>query len=327
MKVLAADIGGTKTHIALGEWVDGGLRLIDEKRYASAAFSEFDDLVSDFIASLTQKPSRACLAVAGPIDAGGRTAHVTNVGWRIDADKLEARFGIEFVLINDFEAQAYGVAALGAEDLRVLQIGNDGADGNRAIIGAGTGLGFAQLVRRDDGYTAIPSEAGHADFAPRGALQREMLAWLEERYGTNVSVEYVLSGPGLSRIYRFLAEREPALVRDELRKEMDADDFAAAVTHFALEKKDVLARMAIDVFVSIYGAQAGNLALVTLPYGGMFISGGIAGHIIAAMTEHDRFIRAFNDKGKMAHIARSIPVAVIINPRVGLLGALHTALR
>jgi glucokinase len=327
MTVLAADIGGTKTHVAAADAIDGRLHLIHERRYASAAFDDFENLIADFLASLEHRPARACLAVAGPIDAGGRTAHVTNVGWRIDAARLETRFGMEFVLINDFQAQAYGSAALGPDDLRVLQKGSEDVHGNRAIIGAGTGLGFAQLVRCGDGYTAVPSEAGHADFAPRGALQRELHAWLEERQGSQVSVEQVLSGPGLSRIYRFFAEREPALVHDELQRAMETDDFAATVSRFALQHRDGLARSALDMFVSIYGAEAGNLALVTLPYGGMFVSGGIAGHIIEAMIDDERFIRAFTDKGKMAHIARSIPIAVIVNPHVGLLGALRAALQ
>jgi glucokinase len=326
MMVLGADIGGTKTHIALGEPTAGGLRLIDERRYPSSGFTELEDLIADYMAPLSQRPDRVCLAVAGPIDADGRTAHVTNVGWRIDADALESRFGTSFVLINDFQAQAFGVAVLGPDDLHQLQLGNRVVDGNRAIIGAGTGLGFAQLVRTGDGYAAIPSEAGHADFAPRGALQRELHEWLEDRYGSSVSVEHVLSGPGLSRIYRFLAEREPSRILEELGREMADEDFAAAVSRFAFQHRDGLAREAVDVFVSIYGAHAGSLALVTLPYGGMFISGGIATHILSAMTENDRFITAFNDKGKMAHLAGAIPVAVIINPRVGLLGALRAAL-
>ncbi|MDX9739900.1 MAG: glucokinase [Gammaproteobacteria bacterium] len=327
MRVLAADVGGTKTLLAVAEATADGLRVVEERRYDSAAFTEFADLVEDFVAPLERRPERACIAVAGPIDAGGRTAHVTNVSWRIDAKAMESRFDMGVALINDFQAQARGVAALCPDDLFALQKGKDNAEANRAIIGAGTGLGFAQLVRMGDDHVSLPSEAGHADFAPRGTLQRELHAWLEERHGSNVSVEHVLSGPGLSRIYRFLADREPARVHADLGREMVVDDFAASVSRFALKHGDGLAREALDVFVSVYGAHAGSLALVTLPYGGMFISGGIAAHILSAMTEEERFIAAFNDKGKMSHIVRSIPVAIIVNPRVGLLGALRAAVQ
>lgn len=325
MRVLGADIGGTKTLIAVAEVVDGRLRLIDERRYDSGAYVEFADLLEDFIAALDRRPERACLAVAGPISADGHSVQATNVPWRMDAKALEARFGASFRLINDFQAQAQGVALLTPQDLRVLQPGIASVGAQRAIIGAGTGLGFAQLFPTGEDYATLPSEAGHTDFAPSGALQRELLAWLEERLGGHVSVERVLSGPGLSSIYRFLADREPGRIDEALGREMVAEDFGAAVSYFALERGDGLAREALDLFITAYGAYAGSLALVTLPYGGLFISGGIAGRIVDALVEDERFISAFNDKGRMAHITRAIPVNVVTNPRVGLLGALRAA--
>lgn len=325
MRVLGADIGGTKTLIAIADLVDGHLRLIDERRYDSGAYAEFADLLDDFIAPLKRRPERACLAVAGPISADGGSVQATNVPWRMDAAALEARFGAAFRLINDFQAQAQGVALLTPQDLRVLQPGAARAGAHRAIIGAGTGLGFAQLFPVDGDYATLPSEAGHTDFAPTDALQRELLAWMEERLGGHVSVERIVSGPGLSSIYRFLADREPGRVDEALGREMVAEDFAAAVSHFALERGDDLARAALDLFISAYGAYAGSLALVTLPYGGLFISGGIAGRIVDVMIEDQRFISAFNDKGRMAHITAAIPVNLVINPRVGLLGALRAA--
>lgn len=329
MRLLAADIGGTKTLLALAEDDGERLHVIEERRYDSADFAGFDLVVDDFLSTHTGGPpvQRACFAVAGPIAADGLGAHVTNVGWNLDARRLGRRFAIPAVrLINDFQAQAYGIDALGPQDLRVLQQGAPQPRGLRTVLGAGTGLGVAQLVWQEDRYRALPSEGGHADFAPNGALQRELLAWLGELHGAHVSIERVLSGPGLASLYRFLAMRHPDKVSVELERAMTEGDPAAAVSLFALAAgAQGLAREALDLFVSIYGAYAGSLALVTLPYGGLFVSGGIAPRIIDAIVEGDRFIDAFNDKGRMSRLTASIPVAVVMNPQVGLLGALQVA--
>lgn len=327
MKLLAADIGGTKTLLGIAEIAGDGLRILHEQRYGSTDHGTFDAMVEAFIASHDgPKPDRACFAVAGPISAGGRKAHVTNVGWDLDASHMEARLGISPIrLINDFQAQAYGIGLLQPQDMRILQAGTSQPHGLRAVIGAGTGLGIGQLVWRKGHYHALPSEGGHADFAPHGALARDLHAWLSARRGDYVSVEHVLSGPGLGDIYRFLADRHPARATAELARAMQDGDPAAAVWRHAREAGDTLARAALELFVSSYGSHAGNLALITLPYGGLFVSGGIAPRILDLMIEDDRFITAFNDKGKMAELTRSIPVAVVTNPRVGLLGALEVA--
>jgi glucokinase len=330
MTLLAADVGGTKTLLALAEERGDGVRIVASERYPSADFPGFDDMVARFLAShgdARGAPRAACFAVAGPIAADGVSAHVTNVGWHIDASRLAHRFGIPAVrLINDFQAQAYGIDTLSPADLHVLQEGTPRAHGVRTVIGAGTGLGMGQLVWQGGHYAALPSEGGHADFAPRGALQCALLAWLNDQYGDHVSIEHVLSGPGLSNIYRFLAAREPQRASAALARAMAEGDAGAAISAFAFaEPADALAREALDLFVAIYGAHAGSLALTLLPYGGLFISGGIAARIIDAITERKRFIDAFNAKGIMSKLTATIPVAVVMNPDAGLHGALQAA--
>lgn len=330
MSLLAADIGGTKTLLALAEECAGVVRIVASERYPSADYVSFEDMIGHFLSSIDgghAAPSSACFAVAGPIAADGISARVTNVGWHIDASHLARRFGIPAVrLINDFQAQAYGIDTLSPDDLHILQPGTPRAHGARTVIGAGTGLGMGQLVWQGDRYAALPSEGGHADFAPRGALQCELLAWLNAQYGEHISIEHVLSGPGLCNIYRFLATREPARVADALAQAMAEGDAAAAISAFAFaEPADPLAREALDFFVTIYGAHAGSLALTLLPYGGLFISGGIAARIIDAITERERFIATFNAKGVMSGLTATIPVAVVMNPDVGLHGALRIA--
>lgn len=329
MRLLAADIGGTKTLLALAETRGERIRIVEEKRYNSADFAGFELIVDDFLTNQGGGAgvSAACFAVAGPLAPDGRSAHVTNVGWNLDAQRIGQRFAIPSVrLINDFQAQAYGIEALEPQDLRILQRGTPQPHRLRTVLGAGTGLGVGQLVWQGSRYEALPSEGGHADFAPNGALQRDLLAWLGELHGAHVSIERVLSGPGLATVYRFLAQRHPEKASAELERAMMDGDPAAAVSLFAMAAgAQGLAREALDLFVSIYGAYAGSLALITLPYGGLFVSGGIAPRIIDAIVEDDRFIAAFNDKGRMSRLTASIPVAVVMNPQVGLLGALRVA--
>lgn len=328
MRLLAADVGGTKTLLALAEWSGGELRIVEEHRYTSAAYPVFEEMIGEFVARFPGEPvTGACLAVAGPLERDGARARVTNVGWDLDARRLEEEVGLGSVrLINDFQAQAYAVDALGPADLHVLQEGHRQAGGVRTVIGAGTGLGVAHLVRQGDRYEALASEGGHADFAPNGARERDLLGWLERRYDGHVSAERVLSGPGLVDVFEFLAEREPGRVPEALRVAMTTGDPAAAISAHALGAGDGgLAREALDLFVSVYGAQAGNLALLMLPYGGLYIAGGIAARILPALLDGDRFMKAFNAKGRMSRLTAEIPVAVVTNQRAGLIGALQVA--
>lgn len=280
MRVLAADIGGTKTLLALAGDGAPGARIESQRRFDSAAFDTFEAMLDEFLRTVSPsgRPpiQRACLAVAGPISADGKTAKVTNLSWGVEIEHIQREFAVDSVLlINDFEAQAYGAVELPESELTILQPGRPRHRALRLVMGAGTGLGVCQLVWCRDHYEACPSEGGHADFAPNGGMQRDLLAWLQDLYG-HVSVERLLSGSGLLSIYRFLAVRFPDRASSILDG-VDEIDAPAAISRFALsDHPDDLARDALDLFVSIYGAHAGSLALVTLPYGGIYIAGGIA---------------------------------------------------
>ena len=331
MRLLAADVGGTKTLLALAEAVDGRIDLIHERRYDSGQYATFEAIVADFLARLTPTQrgvQRACFAVAGPvISAGGNeVARVTNLAWRIDNRRLAEEFALPAVhLINDFQAVGYGIERLGDNDLVTLQAGRPRAEAPRVVLGAGTGLGTALLVWDGAHYRVLATEGGHVDFAPNGARQQRLLAWLAQRHG-HVSIERLLSGPGLAAIYEFLCDEEPHRVNAELATRLRTQEAAAAVSDGALVHGDGLANEALALFVAVYGAHAGNLALLTLPYGGVYVAGGIAPRILPRLTDGG-FLAAFNDKGRMAHLTADTPVAVVINPKVGLLGAAQFAQR
>lgn len=310
--VLAGDIGGTKTWLRLS----CAGRVLREERFDSAAFAGLTPMVAGFLDDAA--PESACFGVAGPVRGG--SAQITNLPWRIDAAEIAARFAIPRVeLINDFQAVAYGIEALAPGDLLTLQSGQVQQQGPRAVIGAGTGLGEGYLVWQDGAYRALPSEGSHADFAPADELQAELWRWLKKRYG-HVSWERVVSGPGLEVIYRFLRERGEMEESSLLAEAMVAGDPAAAISDFALAHRDPLASAALDLFVAAYGAEAGNLALKILASGGVYVAGGIAPKIVERL-EDGGFMRAFLNKGRFAGLLSGIPVQVVLNPQVGLLGA------
>lgn len=306
--VLAGDIGGTKTWLRLSK--DGV--VLREERYDSAAFDGLATMVAGFLGDLV--PESACFGVAGPVRDGG--AQITNLPWRIEAAEIAARFAIPRVeLINDFQAVAYGIEVLAPGDLLTLQAGQVQEQGPRAVIGAGTGLGEGYLVWQDGAYRALPSEGSHADFAPADELQADLWRWLKQHYG-HVSWERVVSGPGLEAIYRFLRERGE-MAESPLLAEGDP---SAAISRSALEHGDPLASAALDLFIAAYGAEAGNLALKILASGGVYIAGGIAPKIAGRLKEGG-FMRAFLDKGRFAGLLSGMPVHVVQNSQVGLLGA------
>lgn len=319
---LAGDIGGTKTLLRLFE-AGGG--VLAERRFDSASFTSLEQVVAGFLNDFTA-PSLAatCFGVAGPVE-GGR-ANITNLPWRIDAASIATEFHIPQVrLINDFQAVAYGIEALDNSDLATLQAGSPQKGGVRAVIGAGTGLGEGFMVWQESYYAAFPSEGSHADFAPVNALQIELLRYLAERYG-HVSYERLLSGPGLVNIFEFLRDSRGHQSTVELQAAMKTGDPAAAISHCAMGGKDDLAEAALDLFAHIYGAEAGNLALKVLARGGVYIAGGIAPQIMGKL-EDGEFLRAFADKGRFAGLLGDIPVHVVLNPKVGLLGAARVAER
>lgn len=317
--ILAGDIGGTKTLLQLARWRDGKAEALTERCFDSGAFDGLASMLENFLAQagVAGKIRSACFAVAGPVR--GRLVRLTNLPWSIDAAEIETRFGIARVeLINDFQAAALGVDALAPQDLVTLQTGRAEPRGVRVVLGAGTGMGVAWSVWQGEGYVVLPTEAGHMDFALFDDTQFELFKYLQRKFG-RVSYERVLSGPGLVDLFNFLqhniGKSSPELVRLPLYA-----DAAATVTELALNRKHPLAVKALDMFVQIYGAFAGNLALAGLARGGVYISGGIAPRIIGKLRE-GAFLQAFRDKGRYAQLMQEIPVRVVMNSNVGLLGA------
>lgn len=334
--VLAADVGGTHTRVLLAESDGECCTPLREQHYVSADWPDLLPILEDFLpASSTPRPTRACLAIAGPIDnnmcddAGDvQQAQVTNLPWTLASDSLAQRLGIpRLVLINDFAAVGHGIAALGAADLLTLQAGEPQPRAPRAVIGAGTGLGQSLLVWREGYYDVLPTEGGHVDFAPQNDQQVHLLNGLRAQYG-HVSCERLCSGSGLAYIYRFLQVRRGVAIPDAIAEAFaqastppsPRTDPAAVISRMALAGSDALAQEVLREFVRIYGAQAGNLALTCLSFGGLYVAGGIAPKILPALTDGE-FLRAFNAKGRMEKLTRRIPLHIVVHPAPGLLGA------
>lgn len=326
-RLLVADVGGTWTTMAIA--ADGPRPAIAAYHvYPSRDFTGLEAIVADFLArpELVQHGGRieaACISVAGPVVDNAST--LTNLGWAVDGAALARSLGLPAVkLINDFSAAGLGIGHLADTDIETLQAGRPVERGTRLVIGAGTGLGVGVLTWQVGGYIVHPSEAGHADFAPVDGQQDLLLAHLRRSFG-RVSYERVVSGPGLMRIFSFLQETGAGIPSRQL---LDAtrtrNDTAEAIAEFAVSRLDPIAVRALDMFVAVYGAFAGNMALATLSSGGVYISGGIAPKI-AAKLKDGVFMRAFTSKGRFSDLLAGFPVRVVKNPRVGLLGAILEA--
>ncbi len=315
---LSGDIGGTKTLLQISA-TDSAHPPLLQKSYPSAGYAGLAEMLDEFLrATATTEITGACFALAGPVS--GRRVKLTNLPWEVDADAMAARFGIARVsLINDFEAVGLGIAALQPADLLTLQAGAAQARGVRVAVGAGTGLGVAWLTWQNGGHVVHPSEGGHMDFAPTDAIQYELLYHLQQRHG-HVSYERIVSGPGLVAILEFLRDRGSAVPSTQLLAAMAEGDAAAEIAQFAQQGDETIARMALDLFIQIYGAFVGNVALAALPHGGIYVAGGIAAKIAAAM-QHGTFLRAFRDKGRFAGLLETLPLHIVTNPNIGLLGA------
>jgi glucokinase len=314
MRIVAGDIGGTKTLLQLVELSATGRTVVREARYESGAYRTFEAMLAEFLAGGAPGPiDGACFAVAGPVI--DRRAQVTNLTWGLDAGALAVAFSIARVaLINDFYAVALGVPLLTPADLLSLHPGTRVPYAPIAILGAGTGLGEANLVFEGTKWIVVPSEGGHADFAPQDEEQASLFLALRTRY-EHVSWERVLSGMGLVNIHNFLIGANRPY--DE--------SFPMELAERA-ERGDASARRAFDIFVDVYGAEAGNMALRILARGGVFLAGGIAGKNVSHFTD-GRFVSAFLRKGRFQSFLAGVPVDLIVNPKVGLLGAAEMARR
>jgi glucokinase len=332
MYVLAGDLGGTKTLLQIAEVQGSRYRVVREERYVSADFDSLVPMIAAFLD--THNPARtyriegACLGVAGPVTEKGpeQAASLTNLPWKLESAEIARALSLARVrLINDFQAVGYGIAALGEDDIVTLQAGRMQRHAPCVTLGAGTGLGQGVLIWRDDYYEALPTEGGHVGFAPADALEMDLLRTLHSRYG-RVSCERILSGAGFVSIYRFLRERGEYPESEKVAAAIAAGDPAPAITHAALVDKDPLAVQTVERFLRIYGAHAGDVALTLLASGGVYIAGGIAAKMITAIRAGG-FIRAFNDKGRMSPLVQAMPVHVVMNPQVGVMGAALVASR
>ncbi len=320
--ILAGDVGGTKTHLGLYR-AGKTLALVRDRLYRTADFKSLSDACAEFLSGGDERPCAACFGVPGPVIEG--QAHATNVPWVMrEANLSRALGGLPVRLINDLAATAYGVLYLKPSEFAVLQRGRFSVhEANIAVIAAGTGLGEASLVFEDGQFHAVASEGGHADFAPRGEEQFALYRFLEAEFG-HVSIERVLSGPGLSHIYRFLRESRATPEPEWLKSRLESEDPAAVVSEAAMEGRDAVCARALSMFVDIYGAEAGNMALKVLALGGVYLGGGIAPKILPSLTD-GRFIRAFLDKGRLSEMLNGIEVRVSLNPAAALIGAAHSA--
>jgi glucokinase len=320
--ILAGDIGGTSTRLALAE-VEGGVpRLEVVERYASRDHRGLAEIVDAFFSAHPADVDRACFGIAGPVRHG--RVVTPNLPWVVEAQALARRFRIGTVrLLNDLEANAYGVFTLAPEDFAVLNQGHPARDGNAAIISPGTGLGEAGYLWDGKELRPFASEGGHADFAARNDLEVELFRWLHIRHG-HVSYERVVSGPGLVNVYTFLRDTGRGEETAALAAEIGASNLAAAISYAALSGRSELAVAALDLFVSILGAEAGNLALKMKATRGVYLGGGIVPKILPRL-QRPGFLEAFTDKGRFEAFMEAVPVQVILNEWTALRGAALSA--
>lgn len=344
--ILAGDIGGTKTLLRLAETDSDSFTILYEQRFAGANYASFADVLREFLviaaASLGELPSisSACFGIAGPVK--DRVSQLTNLGWNFDSDRLAAELNIDIdkvSLINDFMAVGYGVLGLQPHDLHTLQDGQVMERSPIGVIGAGTGLGEAYLAWNGDLYEVYATEGGHTDFAPRNDLEIELLKYLQKRHD-RVSVERIVSGMGIVAIYQFLRDQQFTTESEEIASQVRLwelgelnVDAAAAIANAALQScginstanVDHLATQTMQIFVEAYAAEVGNLALKLIPNGGLYIAGGIAPKILP-LIQDGKFLQILKSKGRVSPVLENIPIHLVLNPEVGLIGAmLHAA--
>jgi glucokinase len=320
--ILAGDIGGTNSRLAFFRKHGGRLEPVVEATYLSHDHENLEAIVKTFVSTHDLPIDVACFGVAGPVRHG--RSDTTNLPWDVDARELARALHLGTVgLLNDLEAHAYGIAMLAPADFVTLNQGAADASGNAAVIAAGTGLGEAGLYWDGQRHLPFAGEGGHTSFAPSDPLQIELLRFLTHEFG-HVSWERVLSGPGLLNIYRFLRDTGHGEEPDWLTHAMQEQDPAAVISQAALANTCALCGQALDLFVVLYGAEAGNMALKLMATAGVYVGGGIAPKILRKLTD-STFMAAFVAKGRLKPLLQQIPVRIIMNDKVALLGAARFA--
>jgi glucokinase len=335
--ILAGDIGGTKTLLRLArvETQACNPETLFERRYTSAEFDDLAAVVEVFLAAAVKigqvdlsganKPKAACFGIAGPVT--DNKSALTNLSWKLDGDRLANDLNLEqAVLINDFAAVGYGVLGLAAQDLYTLQAGQKEPKAPIGVIGAGSGLGVGYLAWGINGYEVYASEGGHIEFAPRDQLEMDLLSYLWQK-SVHISVERIVSGQGVVTLYQFLRDR--GFGSDQVGLEAKLKDWeagatltspAAAISKAGLSGRDRRAEKAMQMFADAYAAAIGNLGLTLLPHGGLYIAGGIAPKILP-LLQAPRFMQVLKDKGRLGKVLDLIPIHIVLNEDVGLLGA------
>lgn len=315
--ILAGDIGGTKTELALFEDVKTR-KIIKQEKFPSKDYKSLEEIIQKFIFSSSTLPTKACFGIAGPIE--NNTCHTTNLPWIIDGKKIETLLNISSVfLINDLEANAWGIPCLKENELYVLAEGDKNQKGNKALISAGTGLGEAGLYFDGKNHIPFPSEGGHCNFAPTNEEEVEIWRFLKEKY-KHVSYERLLCGAGLFNIYKFFTEVKKEEELPELLEKFSTMDPAQCIYEYGSTEKCPICKKSIEIFISIYGSEAGNMALKFLALGGIYIGGGIAPKMLNELKKGP-FLESFTHKGRFNKLLSNIRVQVILNPHTALLGA------
>ena len=341
--LLAGDIGGTKTILCLvsSELKEGAKlpnrEILHQATFASQEFTDLVPMVRHFLTNAHGKlgeklhPAKACFGIAGPVVKN--RSNLTNLSWSLGGDRLQKELNISQVdLINDFAAIGYGVLGLNPTDLHILQAGEVDTQAPICVIGAGTGLGECFLTPSGNSYRVFSTEGGHTDFPARSKLEFQLREYIREKYNlSRVSVERVISGSGIVAIYQFLRDKDPseespemaktyASWSGEIGKSEKTIDLAAIISATAMTGNDYLCEQTMKIFIEAYGAEAGNVAVKFLPYGGFYIAGGIAAKILPLIEEHN-FLKSFLEKGRVSLLLEHIPVYIVKNPEVGLIGA------
>ncbi|HEV3324040.1 MAG TPA: glucokinase [Puia sp.] len=317
ISILAADIGGTKTNVALYEGDSSGLTIVRQKRYISAEHATLTDIIHDFSAGTL--PDRISAAVAGPVING--KSKLTNLPWLLDSSAMSLDMKIPVCFLNDLEATAFGLAGLGEKELATLAGGEAGAKGNIAIIAPGTGLGEAGLYWDGQRYHPFATEGGHSDFAPRTALDVEVFYYLQKQFG-HVSWERVVSGMGIKNIFHFLTDGRKEQIPEWLSQRLQDEDPAAVISQAALHHEDLVCAEAMELFVRYLATEAASLVLKLMATGGLYLAGGIPPKILP-LLQSDSWTKNFDNNGRMHDLSDRIPVHVVLNDKMALQGAAY----
>ncbi len=317
MYILTGDIGGTKTNLAIIEGDISKNKIVRRERFLNEEYSSLILIIKKFLKGEKIEIKSACFGLAGTIKKN--VVKITNLPWLINKNEIQLECGIkEVFFVNDLEAYSYGVELLKEEDVYVLNEGKVGKRGNKAVIAAGTGLGEAGLFWSGEKYHPFACEGGHTDFGPRNEEEIALLTFLQEKYG-HVSYERIVSGPGIYNIYKYLVYEK--FKKRNLRSEIFfQDNPEKIISKKAINKEDEVCEEALDLFVSLYGAEAGNFALKMLSFSGVYVGGGIAIEILSVIKA-GRFLESFFDKGRFEPMMKNMPVKVILNKDTPLLGS------